>query len=211
MLFTGASRTDAGVHALGQVARIELDVPITAEHLKNVLNHALPSSVHVRSVQQVPKDFHPRVSVQEKTYYYHFFTSPPSPFVSRFGTYVKDLDLDRFKQALAVFKGTHDFRAFCTGEQGRTTVRTINSVDVHYYKRYGIYQVRIKGPSFLTHMIRRMVGACFDVATSKSSIERITDALASKNPDHNLFVAPPEGLLLHGIKYSPKEDQAART
>ena len=204
--FTGASRTDAGVHALGQVARCKLDVAIEPSRLLQVINNALPSGISVRTLDEVSSEFHPRVQVSEKTYCYHFFTQLPSPFVSRYGYYVKDLDLEVFTAALSVFEGTHDFRAFCTGEQGRTTVRTINSINLHYYKRFGVYQVRIKGPSFLTHMIRRMVGACFTVATQgltkEEAVKRIQTVLTSQDPEQNLFVAPPEGLLLHSIRYA---------
>ncbi len=204
--FTGASRTDAGVHALGQVARCQLDIAISQNQLHRILNHAMPPGISIRSVEQVSPEFHPRVGVAEKTYYYHFFIQPPNPFVARYGLYVKDLDLEVFKAALEVFKGTHDFRSFCTGDQGRTTVRTITSIGLHYYKRYGVYQVRIQGPSFLHHMIRRMVGACFDVATSEltqqEAVGRVSEALTSTDPEHRLFVAPPEGLMLHGIRYA---------
>ncbi len=203
--FTGASRTDVGVHSLGQVARCQLDLDLTADHFKVIVNRVLPPEIIIRSVEEVSSEFHPRIGVQEKTYYYHFFLTPPLPFLSRYGLVVKHLNLDLFAQALQVFKGTHDFRSFCTGDQGRTTMRTINSLEVHYYKRFGVYQVRVKGPSFLRHMIRRVVGACFDVSTSRLSsheaLERLALTLAGKDPHHKLFVAPAKGLMLHSIRY----------
>ena len=202
--FTGASRTDAGVHAFGQVARIQFDLDITPSHVKHVLNNALPTGISVRSVEQVPDTFHPRVGVAQKVYYYHFFTEQPMPFVSRYGIYLPKLQstqLDTFKEALLVFKGTHDFRSFVTGEQGRTTVRTIDEIDLLYNKKFDAYQVKVVGPSFLTHMIRRIVGASISVATSDLSKEVLLQALEKKDPEQHLYVAPPQGLLLQSIEY----------
>ena len=199
--FTGASRTDAGVHALGQVARIKTDLPLTALELAKIVNRALPSSVQIRSIALVPEAFHPRLNVLEKTYMYHFFLNQPNPFVSRFGAYMHRADLDLFCQALKLFEGTHDFRSFCTGEQGRTTVRTISSLELMPADPSGLYQVKIVGPSFLRHMIRRIIGGCFDVALKKSTLESLKDALEKKHPEHTFFVAPPEGLLLQSIVY----------
>ena len=199
--FTGASRTDAGVHALGQVARIKTDLPLSPLELATILNRALPPSVQIRSITTVPETFHPRVNVIEKTYLYHFFVHQPSPFVSRFGAYIHHVDLELFQQALKLFEGTHDFRSFCTGDQGRTTVRTIRSLELIPPDPSGLYQVKIIGPSFLRHMIRRIIGGCFDVALKKNSLKALKDALEKKHPEHTFFVAPPEGLLLHSIIY----------
>jgi tRNA pseudouridine38-40 synthase len=199
--FTGASRTDAGVHAYGQVARMSLDVSMTSNQVKRLLNNSLPAGISVRTVEEVPDTFHPRIGVDEKVYYYHFFTEQPLPFFSRYGIYVPRLDLDKFKEVLTVFKGTHDFRSFVTGDQGRTTVRTITEIELLYNKKFDAYQVRVAGPSFLTHMIRRIVGASFHVATTDLSKEVLVHALEKKDPAHNLFVAPAQGLLLQSISY----------
>ena len=200
--FTGASRTDAGVHAFGQVARVEFDLDLTPSHLKHVLNNAMPTGISVRSVEQVPQSFHPRVGVKQKTYHYHFFTEQPVPFVSRYGVYVPKLDIDKLARALSLFEGTHDFRSFVTGEQGRTTVRTIDKIELQYNKKFDAYQISVKGPSFLTHMIRRIVGACFEVASTDKPLELLTKALEKKDPEQHLYVAPAKGLLLQGIEYS---------
>ncbi len=200
--FTGASRTDAGVHALGQVARVQTDLPLSADHFRKVLNASLPSDIQIRSVTLVPSTFHPRMHVLEKTYYYHFFFKEPGPFVRRLGTVIKKLDLDTFQEGLSLFKGTHDFRSFCTGDQGRTTIRTITSIDMIYFEKFDLYQVRITGHSFLRHMIRRIVGACFDVARKpEKSIDLIKHALEYKDPEQHIYVAPPQGLILHSIVY----------
>lgn len=206
--FTGASRTDTGVHALGQVARIQLDLPIGTEELHRILSNALPSDIQVRTLQHVEDSFHPRVNVAQKTYYYHFFQGQPSPFIARYGYAVKHIDLALLEKVLQTCVGTHDFRSFCTGEQGRTTVRTIDAIELEHLAKFDLYQIRITGPSFLRHMIRRIVGASFDLtATSKDPIGRLSAALKAADPDQQLFVAPPEGLLLHNIIYSTDQSQ----
>lgn len=199
--FIGASRTDTGVHALGQVARIRTDLPINATQLQQILNRSLPTTIQVCSIDLVSDSFHPRINVLEKIYEYHFFTKQPSPFVSRFGAYIKNIDLKLLEQALILFKGTHDFRSFCTNEPGRNTIRTIHTIELMPPDQDGVYRIRIIGPSFLRHMIRRIIGGCLDVALKKSSIEVLRKALERKHPEQTFFVAPPEGLRLHSIVY----------
>jgi len=203
--FTGASRTDAGVHALGQVATCRVDLAIDADTFKRALNNILPQDVLVRSVEESSLEFHPRRNVAEKCYYYHFFTERPTPFISRYGVYMKNLTIPLLEASLESFIGTHDFRSFCTGDQGRTTIRTINAIELHYLRRWGIYQVRISGPSFLRHMVRRLIGASFHVAQVGMSTHEALTYLARvrdlKDPKHSFFVASPQGLLLHTIRY----------
>jgi tRNA pseudouridine38-40 synthase len=203
--FTGASRTDGGVHALGQVARCQLALDLTADRFKIIVNRVLPPEIIIRSVEEVGSTFHPRMNVAEKTYYYHFFTQHSLPFLAPYGVFQKHLNLDLLYRALQVFQGTHDFRSFCTGDQGRTTVRTISGLELHWYKRFGVYQIRITGHSFLRHMIRRIVGASFDVASSRvpphDALHQLEEILAHKDPRHTYAVAPAKGLMLHRIRY----------
>ena len=85
-------------------------------------------------------------------------------------------------------------------------MRVIDSIDVAYFKRFGIHRIAVKGPGFLRHMIRRIVGACLDVATSERSVDELSQALAAKNPHQHLHVAPPEGLMLHRISYKKTDE-----
>lgn len=198
----GASRTDAGVHALGQVASFSLDPQIEAESLTWAWNNALPRDILIRSLEEVSSDFHPQRSVAEKTYHYYFFDKRPLPFLSRYGYYQGTFDRTQLIEGLQVFVGTHDFRSFCTGYEQESTIRTINCIELQYFKRYGVYRISVKGPGFLRYMIRRIVGACLDVASSPyKSINDLQIALDAKNPQQNLFVAPAHGLVLHSIHY----------
>jgi len=204
---TGASRTDAGVHALGQVASFSLDTPIDPKKLMFAWNNALPKDILIRSLSCVPDDFHPQRDVVEKTYYYHFFQERPLPFVARYGFFCGPIDEQKLHEGLKIFIGTHDFRSFCTGYEAESTIRTINAIEYMHFKRYGISRIAVKGPGFLRYMIRRIVGACLDVASYKSkSIDVLQYALDEKNPHQHLHVAPSRGLLLHGISYKNHND-----
>jgi len=203
ILMYGASRTDTGVHALGQVATFCTDLPLPAQAIQFALTNVMPSSILIRSLCEVADNYSPCHAVQEKTYYYHFFQERPLPFVSRFGWYYRyPVDLTKLQECLNVFIGTHDFRSFCTGYDRPDTVRTINSATIEYIKRFGVYRITIKGPKFLRYMIRRIVGACLEVASRDTlSVEVLQKALEQKNP-HQLFpTAPAQGLVLYKIVY----------
>jgi tRNA pseudouridine38-40 synthase len=200
----GSSRTDAGVHALGQVARLETDLIIDPEFLKKGLNNRLPSDIIIRSVEIADERFNPRYDVVEKVYYYHIFNNRPLPFFSRYGlAYKRAFDSEKFKEALSVFVGTHDFRSFCTGDEKSNTIRTVNDIQVHYFARYQAYRVEVYGKSFLQHMIRRIIGASLDVASSPTkSLQDLKKALAEKNPRQLFPSASSEGLVLARIQYT---------
>ena len=198
----GASRTDAGVHALGQVARFYSDIVIAPEKMLKAWNNLLPRDILIRKLELVDDSFHPQRNVAQKTYYYHFFTKKPLPFLARYGFY-RDmlLNYEKLQECLQIFVGTHDFRSFCTGYEQESTIRTIDSLSLQYFKRYGVYRIEIKGPGFLRYMIRRIVGACLNIALTHRSIEELSIALAAKDPQQHLFTAPAHGLILSGITY----------
>lgn len=197
-----ASRTDAGVHALGQVARITTDLVIDPSVLCRVLNGALPTDIHIRSAVVRGDDFHPLYRVDYKMYYYHIFIRRPLPQWARYGYYCsRTLDLEKFKKCLAIFVGTHDFRSFCTGELTCSTIKTINSITLTFDRRMQAYRIVFKGKSFLRHMIRRIVGAALHVAYSDLPIETLQSALEEKNPAQQLPTAPGHGLLLRKVIY----------
>ncbi len=199
----GASRTDAGVHALGQVVMFSSDVTIDLDNLKRAWSGALPADILIRSIEYASDNFHPQRNVKQKTYYYHFFQERPLPMAARYGYYYRfPIDLEKLQQALNVFIGTHDFRSFCTGDDREDTVRTIDSAVVYKLSRYNVYRIEIKGPGFLRYMIRRIVGACLDVAFKKEvPVSILSHALAEKNPAQTLPNAPAHGLLLYKINY----------
>jgi tRNA pseudouridine38-40 synthase len=203
----GASRTDAGVHAMGQVARIKTDLAITPEKLKWAWNNALPSDITIRSIELVDDAFNPFCDVSQKIYYYHFFVERPLPFIQRYGYYYPyKLDFDLLHHALQFFVGTHDFCSFKSSEDTRTgTVRTIDAINLEYLPRYKMYRITVKGQKFLRHMIRRIVGASLSVASKQGhSLQFLQDVMNACDPQHTLPNAPAKGLMLHKIIYKQK-------
>jgi tRNA pseudouridine38-40 synthase len=199
-----ASRTDAGVHALGQTAIFYTDLLIDVATMHFAWRNILPSTILIRSIQEVPLDWNPRHNVVQKTYYYHFFDTQPLPFAARYGFhYRKNVAIEKLKEALALFVGTHDFRSFCSGNDLENTVRTIDSATVEYISRFKVYRITIKGPGFLRYMIRRIVGACLEVASRDTLLADLKSTLDKKNPQHHFVTAPARGLLLAKIVYKP--------
>ncbi len=200
----GASRTDAGVHALGQTAVFDTDLNLDPADLRNAWQNSLPEAILLREITSVPPDWNPRHKVKQKTYYYHFFQERPLPFAARYGWHYRyPVSLEKLNQCLNIFVGTHDFRSFCTGDDMESTVRTIDAVGVEFLNTFNAYRITIKGPGFLRYMIRRIVGACLEVASRDTmTIDDLKIALEQKNPLQLLPTAPAKGLMLHDIMYN---------
>lgn len=199
----GASRTDAGVHAFGQVAIVQSPLLIDCQILLRAWSKALPSDIVLHRVQKLDKLIHPHDGVVQKTYIYHFFIERPMPFVARYGWYIhRKIDFDLLKAALHIFVGTHDFRSFCSGDDLKDTIKTIDSIDLNYFPEWKAYRISVKGRSFLRYMIRRIVGACLEIASRENlSLKDLTLILEQVNPCHTLPNAPAKGLILESIKY----------
>ncbi len=200
----GASRTDAGVHALGQVVLLKTELALKPEDIKAAMSNLLPESILIRSIDVAPEKFHPFYNVDYKIYWYHIFPERPLPFFARYGWYYEwPIDIEKLKLCLKIFEGTHDFRSFSSGWQRENTVRTIDSINVHYIKRYNVYRIELVGEKFLQHMLRRVVGACVKVAaTQHLSCDTLREALAQEHPRQLLPNAPAQGLLLYKIRYN---------
>ncbi len=198
-----ASRTDAGVHANGQVItlRAELGVGIDPIKIMSTWNHKLPLDITITAMVEVATSFNIHAYVIDKIYTYDFFIERPMPIYSRFGWYYGyKIDLNKLSQALKVFEGTHDFRSFCTGNERENTVRTIISTKVTYIAERQSYRIEFRGHSFLKYMVRRMAGAALKIAAMpKLTIADLKLVLAQKNPTHTLMTAPAHGLVLQAI------------
>lgn len=199
----GASRTDAGVHSLGQVAIVRTELDISEKKLENAWNNALPSDILIRDISKIDELVHPHAGVVQKTYWYHLFLERPLPFVQRYGWFLKrGFKVNKLQEALAVFIGTHDFRSFCTGNEAESTVRTVDSISIEYIQEFNAYRVVIKGKGFLRYMVRRIVGAALEVATNPDlSVNDLRSRLLLKDPEHTLPNAPAKGLVLYEILY----------
>lgn len=200
----GASRTDAGVHARGQVALVRTLLAIDPKRLHHAWNNALPSSIHIQALETVSEDFHPFYNSAYKTYHYHWVTQRPSPFIApRVWQVMATIDREKLKRTLHVFIGTHDFTAFCTDEDAhKDTVCTIYEIGIEQDDTLGAFRIVVRGNRFLRHMVRRMVGAAIKVASVPDLDEScIQEALNGNNRTIALPTAPAQGLILHEIVY----------
>jgi tRNA pseudouridine38-40 synthase len=198
-----ASRTDAGVHARGQVAAFETPLEINPHKMLVAWNGKLPAGITIRSIEPCEETFNPRYHVAQKTYHYNFFLEHPLPFHERYGWHVRHkVDLQKLHACLQVFVGTHNFSSFATIDGTKNPVRTIHEITVSYDENTRMHTITIKGPSFLRFMIRRIVGACIDTASrSHIPVSFLSDKLAEINPKQRLFRAPAHGLILDSIEY----------
>lgn len=200
---TGASRTDASVHAYGQVAAFFLELPISPSKLMKAWNKALPRDIVIRDISILAEKTNLLCNVQQKTYHYHFSLIRPLPFWERYCYFIdREVDLEKLRQALQVFVGTHDFRSFCTGYEMNSTIRTIESIDLIFVEQYQAYRITVKGPGFLRYMIRRIVGACLEASFRKNmTIHYLKEVLEMRNAEQTLLNAPAHGLCLYEIQY----------
>ena len=178
----GASRTDAGVHSLGNVAVFDTRAKIPPEKICYALNQRLPEDIVVQSSCQVPDGFHPRRCYSEKTYEYRTLNRKiPIPTLRRDTYfYYRDLDLMKMQQAAGYFVGEHDFKSFCTAKSNvEDTVRTIYSLDI---KRDGDKIVLcISGSGFLYNMVRIIAGTLIRVGTGAFPPEAVSEILAARD------------------------------
>lgn len=202
----GASRTDSGVHALGQVARLTLASYLPPQAIMRGLNNALPASIAIRSVEYDAL-FHPHKKVKEKHYLYTFFLKRPLPFIARYGwypfLYVPTFSYEKYKAVLPFFVGTHHFGAFSKVAPGKDPIRTVTHMSSQYFARYGAVITHIKGKGFLQYQIRRMIGAAVSIASNPVLSPDYTHFLLT-NPEQQplcLGRADASGLCLKRIYY----------
>lgn len=198
----GASRTDAGVHAQGNVAVFDTSARMPAEKISYALNTRLPEDIRIQDSREVAADFHPRFCKTVKTYEYRIcnrrFPDPCSRLYSLF--YYWDLDERRMQQAADYLVGTHDFTSFCTGKPEVTDrVRTIYSLDV---TREGhMVVIRVRGNGFLYNMVRIIVGTLLRVGSGMMAPEEIPEILRARDRSRAGDTARPQGLTLVEIEY----------
>lgn len=223
----GASRTDAGVHALGNIAVFDTDSSIPAEKFSYALNRRLPEDIRVRGSREVAADFHPRHCESIKTYEYRIcnaeFPIPTKRLYAHF-TYVP-LDVGLMNRAAAYLVGEHDFKSFCsTDTQAQTTVRRIDSIEV-WEEGAGNHTaedenacaagqealqtgreivIRVAGRGFLYNMVRIIAGTLMEVGRGKMPPERVKDILAACDRQTAGPTAPACGLTLVGYVFLKK-------
>ena len=202
---TATGRTDKGVHALCQYAHIELNINITEKKLKRALNSNLPPDIHVIEAKIVDDKFHARYDVIEKTYEYLINTGEYNPIERNYVfQYNYQLNIDKMKEAIKYFLGTHDFRAFVTdNKEKENCIRTITKAEIETINEK--IKITFTGNGFLRYQVRNMVGILIKVGENKISPETVEKIIESKDRTKSGKTAPAEGLYLVDVKYN-KDD-----
>ncbi len=198
----GSGRTDAGVHARGQVASISIPRPFDAAELQRALNSILPADIVVLDIAVAPDDFDPRRAARSRVYEYRVLNRQvASAFDYRYSWLVRDqLDLAAMNCAAQIFVGDHDFAAFRSlGTEGRTTIR--RGISSEWTRAGDVLVYRVEANSFLRHMVRAMVAAMIDVGRGKLTPDQIATILAGRDRGAAPANAPPTGLYLVEVRY----------
>lgn len=202
----GASRTDSGVHALGNVAVFDTDTRMPGEKISYALNSRLPEDVRIQRSLEVKEDFHPRKCACTKYYEYRILNREFELPSERLNTYFyrHPLDVERMRAACSYFLGEHDFKSFCSiHTQAETTVRTVYSLEV---KQEGeLIRIQVSGNGFLYNMVRIISGTLIQVGSGMREPEDILAMLEALDRQAAGPTAPAKGLTLVGMKYEGLE------
>lgn len=198
---TASGRTDAGVHAEGQIAHFDADVSIPPEKFYLALNSVLPNDIRVLSSSLAPEGFHARYSAKRKTYVYKFYVSDViMPLKERYAVRIDDFNVEKTDKVLQEIVGTHDFKCFLSsGSEIKTTVRTIYSVAVN---RYGDdVGIEVCGNGFLYNMVRIIAGTALFASQGKLNADNLKEALLKGDRTLVGKTAPAKGLTLKSVEY----------
>lgn len=198
----GSGRTDAGVHAVGQVANFHMEDKFSREDIFDALNRYLPKDIAVSSIEEVDERFHSRFSAVKKTYVYRIHTGRVSNVFER--KYVYDyqvpLDVSAMRNAAKLLVGTHDFKSFCGNKHmKKSTVRTIFSIDIE--EKVDEIEISYTGDGFLMNMVRILTGTLIEVGDGRRKPESMTEIIEALDREAAGYTAPPQGLILKEVFY----------
>lgn len=201
---TGASRTDAGVHALGQVASVMTTTAIPVKNLARAIGHHLPRDVALLHTALADPAFHPSLDATSKLYRYRIYnahTRPTQRLLEQHAWHVwYTLDIDVMRAAAAALVGTHDFAAFASqGSPRESTVRTLRRIQID--RRGFEVRIDVEGDGFLYHQVRNMVGTLIEIGRGRWKPARMAQILASRDRREAGQTAPPQGLCLRWVRY----------
>jgi tRNA pseudouridine38-40 synthase len=201
-----AGRTDAGVHATGQVISFTTEARIPTDRVAIALNSLPPHTIVARSVREVPEGFHARYSARSRSYLYALLRGVPSPFLRRYTTWAPDLGrVDRMQAALQHLIGRHDFTSFCAaGAEVPHKVRTV--LEARFVERDRLLLFRIQADGFLQQMVRTIVGTLLEVEQGKREPDEIPEILQAKDRRLAGPTAPAHGLCFTGATYEETPD-----
>lgn len=198
----GSGRTDAGVHAKGQIANVHMQTDKTPEEIMEYMNRYLPEDIGVISVTEVGERFHSRLNAKGKTYCYQIINSTlPHVFERRYSyVYSQKLNLEAMRQAAEVLMGTHDFASFTSAKKGKkSTVRTIE--DIRIEEDGDIIRIFYRGDGFLFHMVRILTGTLLEVGNGERTPGEMEAILQAKKRECAGFLVPASGLTLLEVRY----------
>lgn len=204
----GSGRTDAGVHAEGQVASVILQREISSDKLRTAINGNVGKDVRVLNAEEVGDDFHARYSAVQKTYVYRVLNGAvASPFWIRYAHHeARLLDVAHMHRCSQLFLGEHDWTAFSAAQSdAENRVRTITSFDVEAFQdktaKTGIIQIRVSANGFLRYMVRSIAGALLSVGRGELDLDEIQNAIDTGNRKSAIVTAPAYGLTLLSVEY----------
>lgn len=198
----GSGRTDAGVHARGQVANVHLPGNYEEQALLVYLNHYLPEDIKILAVSRVGERFHARLSAVKKTYCYYLDQGSKKAVFERKYVYgfPHPLDLTAMRQAAGYLVGTHDFKSFCGNKKTKkSTVRTIEAIEINQQQEK--ISITYVGSGFLQYMVRIITGTLLEVGSGQRRPETMPAILTAKDRTMAGFTAPAQGLFLHSVDY----------
>ena len=201
----GSGRTDAGVHAYGQVANFHVPNQFNAQEILDYLNQYLPMDIAVISIEEVDERFHARFHATRKTYAYRIHRSNiPNVFERKYMyTYTEPLDINVMKEAASILIGTHDFMSFCGNKKmKKSTVRTITNINIEEYENE--LRISYTGDGFLQQMIRILTGTLIEVGNGMKQVSDIHRILESRDRANAGYTVPAEGLSLQSVEYDTK-------
>jgi tRNA pseudouridine38-40 synthase len=205
----GAGRTDAGVHASGQVIGFTYTGRVDDMALEAALNGQLPSDVAVRDLRRVPSGFHPRHAARYREYRYTVWNGSRSPLRERESLWVRaPLDVVAMERAGQAFVGRHDFRAFGAIVEDRSPIRTVHAVRVR--RQGSLVTIDVRADAFLRGMVRRIVAALVEVGHGTMTEQEIREALAARKPARNGAAVPARGLCLRRVAFGRRRDAGQR-
>ena len=204
----GASRTDSGVHARGNVAVFDTENRMPADKICFALNQRLPEDIRVQTSEEVPAEWHPRKANCTKTYEYKVLNRKISMPLERLYAHFCyfDMDVEKMQQAAKYLLGEHDFKSFCTVRtQAEETVRTIYSLDIT--KQDDMITIRISGSGFLYNMVRILAGTLCEVGAGRLRAADIPAILASRDRSRAGPTLPAKGLFLKCVEYPERKEE----
>ncbi|MFP9127547.1 tRNA pseudouridine(38-40) synthase TruA [Niallia sp. BSM11] len=198
----GCSRTDAGVHAMEQIANFKIKTSMSELQIKTYLNKYLPNDISVLHLETVPDRFHARYNAKDKTYLYKIWNEEhTNPFMRKYSMHVdQKLDISKMKEAASHFLGSHDFTAYSNAKsKKKSMVREIYAISIE--KENGFLHIRVRGDGFLYNMVRKIVGTLIEVGLNTIKPDQIPAIIESKERVQTGLMAEAAGLYLEKVEF----------